>query len=44
MSKEFPEIYFSYAWGDSKQGINSIEYSIDELNYSLITDSYLYAR
>lgn len=40
MPKEFPEIYFSYAWDDPKQGEDSIEYFIDKLYNSLKTDGY----
>lgn len=39
-----PEIYFSYAWGDPKQGKDSIEYFIDELYNSLKADGYLVKR
>ncbi len=44
MSKENPEIYFSYAWGDPNLGHDSIEHFIDELYLSLKTAGYLVKR
>ncbi len=44
MSKENPEIYFSYAWGDENERTTSREKIIDEIFLSLEQDGYTLVR